>query len=168
MSRCAPATGRLDYRLGFTEPIMVHRLRRIPRFAPPTEIVRVLDPALANQVNTAVRRRQILPEHLTPGAPLRMYAALIDGDPVGWVSGIEVAGMTWCANLYVKLDFRRRGFGRALMCQMLRDDRRLRLAIGRAGCESHGGLAVSNRGIRADWHPAVVYAEPKVGAGGAG
>ena len=114
----------LDYRLGFTEPIMVHRLRRIPRFAPPTEIVRVLDPALANQVNKAVRRRQILPQHLTPGAPLRMYAALIDGDPVGWVSSIEVAGMTWCANLYVKPDYRRRGIGRALMCQMLRDDRR--------------------------------------------
>ena len=113
----------LGYRLGFTEPIMVHRLRRIPRFAPPTEIVRVLDPALANQVNTAVRRRQILPEHLTPDAPLRMYAALVDGDPVGWVSSIEVAGATWCANLYVKLEYRRRGIGRALMCRMLRDDR---------------------------------------------
>lgn len=113
----------LDYRLGFTEPIMVHRLRRIPRFAPPTEIVRVLDAALANQVNTAVRRRQILPEHLTPDAPLRMYAAVVDGDPAGWVSSIEVAGATWCANLYVKPEFRRRGIGRALMCRMLRDDR---------------------------------------------
>ena len=32
--------------------------------------------------------------------------------------------MTWCANLYVKPDYRRRGIGRALMCQMLRDDLR--------------------------------------------
>ena len=121
----------LDYRLGFTEPIMVHRLRRIPRFASPTEIVRVLDAPLANQVNTAVRRRQILPEHLTPDAPLRMYAALVDGEPVGWVSSIDVAGATWCANLYVKPEFRRRGIGRALMCRMLRDDRRFgsRLAV---------------------------------------
>ncbi len=113
----------LDYRLGFTEPIMVHRLRRIPRFASPIEIVRVLDAALANKVNTAVRRRQILPEHLTPDAPLRMYAALVDDDPAGWVSSVEVVGATWCANLYVKPEFRRRGIGRALMCRMLRDDR---------------------------------------------
>lgn len=113
----------LDHRLGFTEPIMVHRLRRIPRFASPIEIVRVLDPDLADQVNKAVRRRQILPEHFTPDAPLRMYAALMDGDPAGWVSSVEVAGATWCANLYVKPEFRRRGIGRALMCRMLRDDR---------------------------------------------
>ncbi|MYD95572.1 MAG: GNAT family N-acetyltransferase [Chloroflexi bacterium] len=113
----------LDHRLGFTEPIMVHHLRRIPRFASPVEIVRLLDAALANKVNTAVRRRQILPEHLTPDAPLRMYAALSDGEPVGWVSSIEVAGATWCANLRVNPDFRRRGIGRALMCRMLRDDR---------------------------------------------
>jgi len=113
----------LDYRLGFTEPIMVHRLRRIPRLASPIEIVRVLDAALADKVNTAVRRRQILPEHLTTEAPLRMYAALVDGDPAGWISSVEVVGATWCANLYVKPEFRRRGIGRALVCRMLRDDR---------------------------------------------
>lgn len=139
----------LDYRLGFTEPIMVHRLRRIPRFASPIEIVRVLDAALANKVNTAVRRRQILPEHLAPDAPLRMYAAVVDGDPVGWVSSIEVVGATWCANLYVKPEFRRRGIGRALVCRMLRDDR------------SHGSqlavLAASHTG--ALLYPLVGYAQ---------
>ena len=114
----------LDYRLGFTEPIMVHRLQRIPRFASPTATVRVLDAALADQVNKAARRRQILPEHLTLDAPLRMYAALVEGDPVGWVSSVEVAGATWCAGLYVNPEYRRRGIGRALMCRMLRDDRR--------------------------------------------
>ena len=113
----------LDYRLGFTEPIMVHRLLRIPRFGSPTEIVRVLDAVLADKVNKAVRRRQILPEHLEPDAPLRMYAAMVEGEPAGWVSSIEVAGATWCAGLYVMPDYRRRGIGRALMCRMLRDDR---------------------------------------------
>ncbi|MCY3895875.1 MAG: GNAT family N-acetyltransferase [Chloroflexi bacterium] len=113
----------LDHRLGFTEPIMVHDLQGIPRFASPVEIVRVLDAELASKVNKAVRRRQILLEHLTPDAPLRMYAALVDGNPAGWVSSIEVAGATWCANLHVTPEFRRRGIGRALMCRMLRDDR---------------------------------------------
>ena len=121
----------LDYRLGFTEPVMVHHLRRIPRIEPPTTIRRVLDTGLANMVNRAARRRQILPEHLTRDAPLRMYVALADGEPVGWVSSAEVDGATWCANLYVKPDFRRRGIGRSLMCRMLRDDRQYgsRLAV---------------------------------------
>lgn len=114
----------LDYRLGSTQPLMVHRLRRIPRFASPTETVRVLDAGLANRVNKAARQRQILPEHLTPDAPCRLYAALIDDDPVGWVSSVEAVGSTYCANLYVRREFRRRGIGRALMRRMLRDDRR--------------------------------------------
>jgi GNAT superfamily N-acetyltransferase len=113
----------LDYRLRTTLPLMVHRLRRIPRLAAPTETVRVLDGELANRVNKAARQRQILPEHLKRDAPCRLYAALVDGDPVGWVSSVDVAGATWCAQLYVRREFRRRGIGRALMCRMLRGDR---------------------------------------------
>lgn len=114
----------LDYRLGRTLPLMVHRLRRIPRLEAPTEIVRVLESELANLVSKAARSRQILPEHLTPDAPCRLHAALVDGSPVGWVSSVEVVGSTYCTHLYVKSEFRRRGIGRALISQMLRDDRR--------------------------------------------
>ena len=32
--------------------------------------------------------------------------------------------MSWCSNMYVKADYRRRGIGRALMAKMLRDDRK--------------------------------------------
>ena len=54
----------LNYRLGGTEPIMVHELKRISRFEEPVDIVRVTTENLAKCVNKAARARQILPEHL--------------------------------------------------------------------------------------------------------
>ncbi len=55
---------------------------------------------------------------------MRLYAGLIDDVPVGWVSSIDVGGMTWCAIMFVKANFRRFGIAKALMCKMLRDDRK--------------------------------------------
>jgi len=69
----------LGYRLGHTEFMMTHSLKRIPR-AP---------------------------------APL----------PVGWVSSVVTGDTTWCANMFVKPKYRRRGIARSLMCRLLRDDR---------------------------------------------
>ncbi len=43
----------LDYRLGGTEAVMAHELRRIPRSAAPRKIVRVLEEDLAESVNKA-------------------------------------------------------------------------------------------------------------------
>ena len=113
----------LNYRLGGTEPIMVHGLKRIPRFVASVEIARVTTTDLAERVNTAARSRQVLPEHLGKESPLRQYAALVDGNPVGWVRSIDVERATWCADMYVIPKFRRRGIARAMMAQMLRDDR---------------------------------------------
>jgi GNAT superfamily N-acetyltransferase len=113
----------LNYRLGGTEPIMVHELKRIPRFEEPVEIVRVATQDLAEQVNKTARSRQILPEHLGKDSPLRQYAALVDDKPVGWVRSIDVEQATWCADMYVVPEFRRRGIARAMMSRMLRDDR---------------------------------------------
>ena len=113
----------LNYRLNSTEPVMVHRLRRIPRAADPLPIERVLTAELADRLNRTTRIRQILPEHLSPDAPLRQYVALEDGQPVGWVQSIVVDSATWCSNMHVARAARRRGIGRALMCRMLRDDR---------------------------------------------
>ena len=113
----------LGYRLGGTEPVMVHKLKRIPRFDSPVEIVRVTAEDLAERVNKAARFRQILPEHLLTDSPLRQYAAIADDKPVGWVRSIDVERATWCADMYVVPEFRRRGIARAMMARMLRDDR---------------------------------------------
>ncbi len=113
----------LNYRLNTTEAVMVHRLRRIPRIVDPRPIERVVTAEMADRLNKATRVRQILPEHLSPGSPLRQYVALENGEPVGWVQSIEVDSATWCSNMHVVPSARRRGIGRALMCRMLRDDR---------------------------------------------
>lgn len=113
----------LNYRLGGTEPIMVHELKRIPHFDSPVEIVRVRTEDLAARVNKAARFRQVLPEHLAADKPLRQYVALADDKPVGWVRSIDVEQATWCADMYVVPEFRRRGIARAMMARMLRDDR---------------------------------------------
>ena len=113
----------LDYRLGTTEPVMLHDLKRIPTFETSTDIHRVMDQGLADQVNKAARARQILPEHLSENAPLRQYVAQLDNKLVGWVRSIAVGNATWCSNMYVRPEYRRKGIGRALMEKMLRDDR---------------------------------------------
>ena len=113
----------LNYRLGGTEPIMVHELKRIPRFDSSVEILRVTTADLAERVNKAARSRQVLSEHLAKDSPLRQYVALVDDKPVGWVRSIDVEQATWCSDMYVMPEFRRRGIARAMMAQMLRDDR---------------------------------------------
>ena len=113
----------LDYRLIGSEPFMIHRLRRIPRVAAPATIRRVRTAELARRLAKAARSRQILPENLGADAPQRQYVALIDGAIVGWVGSIAVADATWCQNMFVQREFRRRGIARAMLCRLLRDDR---------------------------------------------
>lgn len=113
----------LNYRLGTTEAVMVHALKRIPHFANPVEITRVTTKELADRLNKTAKSRQILPEHLSKDSPLRQYVALSGDKAVGWVRSIDVGHATWCSNMYVDPEFRRRGIARAMMAQMLRDDR---------------------------------------------
>ena len=103
---------------------MAHELPRILRSVARGNIVRVLEEDLAESVNKAARSRQILPEHLALDVPVRLYAGLIGDMPVESVSSIDVGGMTWCANMFVKAKFRRFGIAKALMCKMLCDDRK--------------------------------------------
>jgi len=113
----------LGYRLGTTEPMMIHWLGRIPRIAPPYPIRRVLTPDLAERLADAAGSRQVLAEHLADVAPLRQYVAL-DGDkPIGWVRSIVAGKATWVSNMHVVPAYRRRGIGRSLLVSMLRDDR---------------------------------------------
>lgn len=113
----------LGYRLGGTEPFMIHRLRRIPRVAAPAVIRRVRTEALADRLAKAARSRQILPEHLGEDSPQRQYVSMAGGAIIGWVGSIAVGDATWCQNMYVAPAYRRRGIARAMLCRLLRDDR---------------------------------------------
>ena len=113
----------LGYRLGGTEPLMVHDLRKIPRRTSPAVIERVRTIAQAERLAKAARSRQILPEHLGAAAPLRAYVATIDGEISGWVRSVAGTAGTWCSNMYVEPPHRRQGIASALLARMLRDDR---------------------------------------------
>ncbi|MFI5356311.1 MAG: GNAT family N-acetyltransferase [Opitutales bacterium] len=116
----------LGYRLTATEPVMVHTLKTIPRFTSPARIERVRTASLADAVARAAGARQMLPEHLAADMPLRHYAASLDGRVVGWVRSIATPAGTWCSNMAVLPEFRRRGIASALLAALLRDDRRHR------------------------------------------
>ena len=117
----------LGYRLNATEPLMVHSLNDIPTFARPAHLERVTTMAMAERVNKVARSRQLIPEHLPSDdslhTPIRQYVALIDGEIVGRVASIVAGENTWVSNMFVAPEFRRRGIARALMAQMLVDDR---------------------------------------------
>lgn len=116
------------YRLQTTEPFFVHRLRRIPRVAAPFPVRRVGTEAEADRLAKAVGRRQLLPEHLLPGSPIRQYFAH-DGDRViGWVKSITVGDRAWVSSMEVVPPYRRRGVATSLLARMLRDDRSAGLA----------------------------------------
>jgi GNAT superfamily N-acetyltransferase len=123
----APLAARfkaLGYRLGRTEPLMVHPLGRLPQGEAPARIERVMTVAMAERLARVARTRLIRPDQLSPDAPVRQYLALIDDQIVGWVRSIVVGDATWCANMFVNPPVRRQGIGRALLGHLLQDDRR--------------------------------------------
>jgi GNAT superfamily N-acetyltransferase len=114
----------LGYRLLATEPLFVHRLKRIPKSCASVAIERVTTREMAERFGKATRTRPITPENLAKDAPFRQFVALDDGAIIGWVRSVDAADSTWCSNMYVRPSHRRRGIGSALLTQMLRDDRR--------------------------------------------
>ena len=114
----------LGYRLQTTEPLMMHNLQRIPRFAAPQgiSIERVLKQDLADRLAKLARARQILPHHFED-EEVRQYVALTGQKIVGWVRSVEAGESRWCSNMHVLPAYRRRGIARAMLSQMLWDDR---------------------------------------------
>lgn len=114
----------LGYRMTWTEALMAHSLERIEPCEPPLPVVQVTTQEMADKLNRAARKRQILPAHLQADPPpMRQYMAL-DGDrPVGWAQSIAAGDVTWCSSVYVHPEYRRRGIARGLMRQILLDDR---------------------------------------------
>jgi GNAT superfamily N-acetyltransferase len=113
----------LGYRLLGSEPLFLHRLKRIPRAAAAVCLERVATSALAERLGKASRSRPIPPEHLKADAPFRQYVALEAEEIVGWVRSVAAGDSQWCANMFVRPSHRRRGIATALLARMLRDDR---------------------------------------------
>src|SRR6185369_12537858 len=114
----------LGYRLLSTEPLFIHRLKKIPKADAPAVIERVATEEMARKFGKASRSRPIPIEQLGKDASFRQYVALEDEKIVGWVRSIDAGSSTWCANMYVAPKSRRRGIGAALLARMLRDDKK--------------------------------------------
>ena len=132
----------LGYRLLGTEGFFVQPLNRIPTPSSPVPIERVRTPELASRLGAVTRTRPI--DLLGDDAPYRQYVALDGEDIVGRVRSVDVAGATWCADMYVAPSHRRRGIGRALLSRMLRDDK-ARGSKGSVLTASHAGALLYPR-----------------------
>ncbi len=116
----------MGYRLLATEPMMVSKTALAPALTSAATISRVTDQDAADKISRAAGSRQIRTKELTEDPPkLRLYAAEVDGEAVGWVRSIlRTPGIAWVSNMYVKPDFRRQGIAKALLSHMLQDDAR--------------------------------------------
>jgi GNAT superfamily N-acetyltransferase len=112
------------YRLGTTEPFMMHRMGKIPRLAEPLPIERVVTPELAAAYGKAVKRQPLSAESYAPDSPRQTFVALDKDVPVGWVTSIGIADSAWVHNMHVRPTHRRRGIGKSLLAHMLREAKR--------------------------------------------
>ncbi len=122
----------LGYRRLATEWVFSHDLHDIPEFecAPPVRLISTAE-AFA-----AIPQRVSQPRRWRVDA--RQYAAWDGERDYGWVMSRPTGADSWVEDLFVHAEVRRRGFGRALMSRLLRDDRE-------AGIE-HSVLVASTAG----------------------
>ena len=127
----------LGYRLLSTEPMFVHSLQKIPRCRANVKIKLLRKPEQAESFAIASRMRPEPPHRIVDPA-YRQYLAFHDEEIVGWVRSVETPRGNYCTNLVVKPAWRRQGIARALLAQMLRDDRK-RGAVQNVLLSSHTG-----------------------------
>src|SRR4051812_44161954 len=106
----------LGYRLGETEPLMVHRLGKIPNFKAPAgvEIQRVVSEVMASRLAKATKSRPLLAQDLKDDSRLRQYVAVMGEKIVGWVRSIAAGGSRWGSHMQGLPEFRRGGGWRAV------------------------------------------------------
>lgn len=116
----------LGCRLITREPMFIQRGLPAPHRVG-VDVRRVREAAEVVKINQTARSKQLKPSELRlPDPMIRLFAAWVDGEPVGWVRSVRsLETATWVSNLWVNPDFRRQGIGGALMTTMLYDDREL-------------------------------------------
>jgi GNAT superfamily N-acetyltransferase len=111
------------YRLGSTEAIMMHRLRRVPHVQATFPIQRVATAEMAERMGKATRRRQTRAAELIDGTTMRSCVALDQERIIGWGTSVSVSKYAWVQGMFVVPQYRRRGIGKAILSRLLRDDR---------------------------------------------
>lgn len=115
----------LGYRLMTTQALMVHNLLDIPHLSAPVTVRRVDEGKLVASLAKEKGKKPLKEEYWGANSQLREYVAFNEGEPIGWGTSIAIDDAAWCAEMYVKPQFRCRGIGRVLLNQMLREDKTL-------------------------------------------
>ncbi len=111
------------FRLLGTEPMMVARAEMAPKLSTDAHVYCVSDQTAANRVSEAAGTKLLRPGDFNEQPIVRLYAADLDSQPIGWVRSIQrEPKLAWVAGMYIKPEFRRRGIAKALLSKMLEDD----------------------------------------------
>lgn len=109
----------LGYRKVGTEWVYVHDLREVPTATshPPVRWIRDAE------THASIRQMASQPRRFRTDG--RMFCIWDEESDRGWVSSIPIGRNSVVSDLYVYEHFRSRGYGRALMCALLQDDKAL-------------------------------------------
>ena len=118
---------QLGYRALAAEEFFVHSGIDIPEYKSSPKVRRVTTQADSDKIKRVRRNRKaIRDEDLeNDDAPHRLYAVIDGIGPCGWVGSVKCGDQTWIADLFVLPEYRGRGYGRALMSTVTKEDRRL-------------------------------------------
>lgn len=113
------------YRSLGTERLFVHDLKDIPEFAPEHPIRDVDSWELALHLNALLSRTVFSARDFkTTPYPFRQYGMWDETRMHGRVRSVPHGSHAWVSDLYVDKTLRGKGHGKALMCHLLKKDRR--------------------------------------------
>jgi GNAT superfamily N-acetyltransferase len=110
---------KLRYYDSATEWLFVHDYENIPICESDPMPARIETPEQLAAIPQSVRQ----PRHFNEKT--RMYCAWDGTGDRGWVESVPIGTTAWTANFYVFKQFRKQGYGTALMSQLLQDDKKL-------------------------------------------
>ena len=115
----------LGYRTLLAEEMFVHATDEIPDYESKPKVRRVVSMTDSDQIKRLRRNRKAIRDVdlREEGAEHRLYAVIDGIRACGWVGSVPFGDKSWIADLYVLPEYRGRGYGRALMSAVTREDR---------------------------------------------
>jgi ribosomal protein S18 acetylase RimI-like enzyme len=115
----------LEYRTLLSEELFVHDTYDIPGYQGSPKVKRVTTMADSDKIKTVRRNRKAIRDvDLDAALPEHYLYAVFDGHRAcGWVGSVPFGDSSWIADLYVLPEYRGKGYGRALMSAVTKEDK---------------------------------------------